>query len=130
MIVFNIKGIDHELYNAIDKTELFLEIFRLHQGDENAFRLSKEEVAMLNEQTSEMEAVTIEEEVLVEMFEECLHTDTGALGMKDILAHIGSDGTFIQYNQGRIKGALTKLGYLQKRANGKRPFNIKKKATW
>lgn len=127
ILVFNLKDIKHDLYNDIDKDELFLEIFRLYQQKEDGFRLSKEEVQLLNDQTADMEAVSIEEETILDGFKTCQHEDDSAMQMKDIIAALNGDGTFIQYNQGKIKGALTKLGFTQKRVKSKRPFNITKK---
>ena len=124
IIVFDLKSIDHELYNSIDKDLLFMEVFNLWKNDKQGFRLSFEDVRLLNGQSKEMEVVTSEEEALSSKFQQCDHKD--GLQMNEILAVLNTDGSFIQYSRGRLKGALLKLGYTQARIEGKRPYNIRK----
>jgi len=63
IIPMNIISIDHEKYNAVSKVDLFNEAFRLYQLGYN-FRLSREDINSLNEQTGQFEQSRSEKELL------------------------------------------------------------------
>lgn len=67
LLPFSITNIDHELYNSIDKTDLFMELVYLYESGFN-YRLSNEDIKKLNECTEEFEATSIECELLLKYF--------------------------------------------------------------
>lgn len=59
--------IDHELYNSIDKDELFMEIVRAYESGED-WNFSKDEVQILSEISKEFEGIKIEQELILRYF--------------------------------------------------------------
>lgn len=59
---------DFEAYNAIDKTDLFLEAYRLYKSGYK-WELTTEEIALLNKNTFEFENISIEYEMLLKFFD-------------------------------------------------------------
>jgi predicted P-loop ATPase len=68
ILPIRVLSIDHALYNSIDKTALFMEIYHLYNGGFN-YNLSSEEIALLNESTHEFKAVSQEEDMILKYFE-------------------------------------------------------------
>jgi len=67
--IFPIKmeSIDHELYNSVDKDELFMELYRVYEDGEE-WQLSFEELKQLNEMSDEFEQVPFERELIQKFF--------------------------------------------------------------
>ena len=59
--------IDHELYNSIDKDELFMEVVRSYEGGEN-WNFTKEEIEALAITSNEFEGIKIEQELILRYF--------------------------------------------------------------
>jgi predicted P-loop ATPase len=68
ILPIRVLSIDHALYNSIDKTALFMEIYHLYNGGFN-YNLSSDEIAILNESTHEFKAVSQEEDMILKYFE-------------------------------------------------------------
>ncbi len=62
-----VKSIDHELYNSIDKDELFMELYRLYDSGER-WELTNEENAMLMNLSKSHEGINYERECILEYF--------------------------------------------------------------
>lgn len=60
-------SIDHELYNSVDKDELFMEIVRAYESGED-WNFTKEEVKILAETSKEFEGIKIEQELILRYF--------------------------------------------------------------
>lgn len=56
-------SIDHELYNSVNKDELFMELVRMYEGGFD-WKLSKDELLDLNEVSSEFETIPFERELI------------------------------------------------------------------
>ncbi len=63
MIPIKVLSIDHAGIDKIDRIQLFIEAYRLYQSGWS-FQLTQEEVQILNEQTTDFEASTLEGEAL------------------------------------------------------------------
>jgi predicted P-loop ATPase len=63
-----VLSIDHELYNSIDKTALFMEIYHLYNSGYN-HNLTGEDIQILNNSTDEFKAVSQEEDMILKYFE-------------------------------------------------------------
>lgn len=63
----DVISIDHELYNSIDKDELFMEAYRAYESGEE-WELNKEEMAGLKDLSSDFEATAFERELILEFF--------------------------------------------------------------
>ena len=59
--------LDFELYNSIDKDELFMELVRAYESGED-WRLTKEEMAELSEVSTAFESINIEKESITKFF--------------------------------------------------------------
>lgn len=67
MLPIEVLSIDYEMFNSIDKDELFLEMVRCYErGD--SWQLTKQEMADLSEVSSEFEAISMEREAITKFF--------------------------------------------------------------
>jgi hypothetical protein len=68
IIPFDVAGIDHSIYNSIDKIDLWVEAYKaFKQGEE--FHLNSKDIAFLGENTSEFEEPSLEYEGIMAYFE-------------------------------------------------------------
>ena len=67
IVPLNVLSINHELYNSIDKLELWLEVYHLFKSGFD-WRLTKEEVKTLNNNTGEFEQIRMEKELISKYF--------------------------------------------------------------
>jgi len=63
----DVLSIDHELYNSIDKNELFMEIYRAYESGED-WKLNKEELDQLNAVGKDFEQTPYERELILKFF--------------------------------------------------------------
>lgn len=68
IIPINIIKIDHELYNSIDKTDLFLEAYKLYMSDFD-WRMNTDDIALLNGNTDSFEQIRPEKELIIQYFQ-------------------------------------------------------------
>lgn len=68
ILPIHVLDIDKELYNSIDKTDLFIEVYNLWKEQEMTSELSREQISYLNEQTDQFNAVSIEKELIQNYF--------------------------------------------------------------
>jgi predicted P-loop ATPase len=61
-------SINHELYNSIDKDELFMELYRLYTSGEE-WQLNKDEISVLKEVSGEFETIPFERELILKFFD-------------------------------------------------------------
>jgi predicted P-loop ATPase len=67
ILPINVISINHELFNSIDKDELFMECYRAYmRGDE--WQLNRSEFADLSELTTDFEAIPVERELIMLYF--------------------------------------------------------------
>lgn len=64
----NVLSIDHDKYNAVDKTDLFIEAYHLYQQGFN-WRVSGQDIIRLKNNTAQFEAISMEYELLQAYFE-------------------------------------------------------------
>jgi len=74
IIPVHIEGIDYKAYNAVDKTELFMEAYRLFKSGFD-WELNKHDIAYLNKDSDNFEVVSIEKELVLQYFEPCKKDD-------------------------------------------------------
>jgi len=67
ILPIDVLSIDHELYNSIDKNELFMEIYRAYQSNEE-WKLNKEELDQLNNVGKDFEQTPYERELILKFF--------------------------------------------------------------
>lgn len=67
IIPINVKSINHGLYNSIDKKLLFMEIYHLWKAGAT-HNLTREEVQMLNRNTTNFETINRERELITQFF--------------------------------------------------------------
>lgn len=68
MLPVRVLSINHSLYNAIDKTDLFMEVYHLYNSGYN-HNLSGDDIKTLNDSTNEFKAVSQEEDMILRYFE-------------------------------------------------------------
>ncbi len=68
ILPIEVDSINHELYNSVNKDELFMELYREYtMGTE--WQLNKEEVKILMEVSEEFETIPFERELILKLFE-------------------------------------------------------------
>jgi hypothetical protein len=67
ILPIDVLSIDHELYNSIDKNELFMEIYRAYESGED-WKLNKEELDQLNSVGKDFEQTPYERELILKFF--------------------------------------------------------------
>lgn len=67
ILPINVISLDHELYNSIDKDELFMEAYHAYQSGEE-WKLNKEEMAALDAMSSDFETIPFERELIQKFF--------------------------------------------------------------
>lgn len=67
ILPINVISLDHELYNSIDKDELFMEAYRAFQAGED-WQLNKEEMASLAVVSDDFESTPFERELIYKFF--------------------------------------------------------------
>jgi hypothetical protein len=68
IIPMEINSVNHELYNSIDKVELFIELYNMYKAGV-PWHLSQSEMDLLDQNTSEYEISTSEEELVLKYCE-------------------------------------------------------------
>ena len=68
ILPIEVDYIDHDLYNSIDKDELFMELYRLYTSGAQ-WQLDKDEIQILMEVSSEFETIPYERELILRFFE-------------------------------------------------------------
>lgn len=68
ILPIEVDYIDHDLYNSIDKDELFMELYRLYTNGAQ-WQLDKDEIQILMEVSSEFETIPYERELILRFFE-------------------------------------------------------------
>ena len=67
ILPIEVQSIDHELYNSIDKSELFMEIYRAYESGEE-WKLTNEELEHLNKVGKDFEQTPYERELILKFF--------------------------------------------------------------
>ena len=122
IVPINIKSIDFEAFNAIDKTELFLEACRIYHAEGNSsWQLSKEDIQNLNQLTTYNEQVDTVEEAIMMFFEKTdSNNESNTKTTTEIISYM-MQYTKLHFNTQRVGIALRNLGFerTSKRKNGK-----------
>ena len=115
-----IKTINHKLYNSIDKDLLFVQAYReIQKGFD--YSLTKKEIKLLNDSTSEFEQVDQVEELFQLYFsDDSSYGNLEYLTNTEILARIQNISNMKTGTSKRLGQILKKLGFKQltKRING------------
>lgn len=126
LLPVNVISINHELYNGIDKVDLFIEIYRLYKSG-YSHNLSYADIQLLNDSTSEFEVSSMEEELVSRYYKIPIENETGMkfVTNSDIISHIKTwSGMFMSST--KLGTVLKKLGYRQetKRVYGNSPQRV------
>ena len=68
ILPIEVDTIDHDLYNSIDKDELFMELYRMYTTGVQ-WQLDKDEISILMEVSQEFETIPFEKELILRFFE-------------------------------------------------------------
>jgi len=91
ILPINIISMDHEMYNGINKDELFMEVVRLYESGED-FNLTRPEMDHLSTLSSEFEVIAFERELILKFFSPDLKSGfTEFLTATEIKDHIESN---------------------------------------
>jgi predicted P-loop ATPase len=90
IIPINVTAIDHTRYNSIDKVRLIMEAYHLyHEGFQ--WEMTRDDIALLNTNTTEFESVSMEEELVFKYFKLTEPGDQSDMfTTSDIVTHIDS----------------------------------------
>jgi len=68
ILPIEVDSINHDLYNSIDKDELFMELYRMYTTG-SKWQLDKDEINILMEISQEFETIPFEKELILRFFE-------------------------------------------------------------
>lgn len=120
ILPINVLSIDHGLYNKVNKYHLFIECYNLWKSG-YTHHLTGEEIKILNESTTDFEAVSVEEEQFFKYYampqDPCYNV--AYVTASDIASKI-MNNTRLTVNPVKIGMVLKKLGFEQvkKKVNG------------
>lgn len=112
-----------QLYNSINKKDLWLEIYELYKSGTISPDLSSEDIEILNKNTKEFEVINIERELLLKHFnfDEDGDTDLQTTEIKSIL-----EEKYKQLlNTNRLGAELKKLGKMREYRNRKYVYKMR-----
>lgn len=109
IIPIDVIDIDKELYNSIDKKDLFTEAYNLYRSGFD-WRITKDDIPYLNEDQVKYETVVKEREIIQRYF---APNDVERMTSTDILIEL-DDLTRQKLNLNTIGRELTKLGFERK----------------
>lgn len=67
ILAIKVESINHAAYNAIDKDELFMELYRAYKAGES-WQMTSEELLMLSDMSADYQGINIERELLTTLF--------------------------------------------------------------
>lgn len=68
ILPIRVLSVDFDLYNSINKTDLFYEIYHLYNQNQDIYMLNADEIKLLNESTGEFEAPSQEQDMIMKFF--------------------------------------------------------------
>lgn len=117
---------DFDLYDSIDKTQLWVEVYQLYKSGFR-YELTKDEVKQLNDNTGKFERLSLESGLLHKYFRPIPEDECSHLSYKDaishefewmtsteILLHIKTESKLSRINNIQLGKELKKDGYFQK----------------
>ena len=113
IIPIQVDDINKDLYNLIDKTQLFGELYKLYKQGFDWRVISKEDKAYLNSNSHEYEQVSIEGELIMKYFVPSEGSDSEHMTSSDIKVYI-EQKTQQRLNVNNIGKMLSKFGFVQK----------------
>lgn len=115
IIPIEVNLINHELYNSIDKSALWMEAYTAFMSGEQ-YHLSNEDISKLTNNTNEFEESSLERELIMKFFRKPKANEKEQLlAPSEIKAYI-EVRTHQKLNLGKLGMELKKLGYEQKKA--------------
>lgn len=117
IIPINVLDINHDVYNSIDKTELFIEAHHLYNSGFTS-ELSREDIQFLNDNTSDFEATSMEADFIQKYYEPCSdENQMGALllNSSEIKMNLENYTGQRQLNLRKIGLEMKRLGFIQKK---------------
>lgn len=114
LIPIEILAINHEAYNAIDKTALWCEAYHAYQSGE-PYQLNQEDIKRLNDNTSQFEEPSLEAELIQKYLQPAKENQFGAVQMSnsDIKVYIETR-TNQKLNTRKLGLELKRLGFVKK----------------
>lgn len=114
ILPIHVLDIDHDLYNACDKEELWLELYAIYKSGYD-YSVLKDEIAILNESTEMFNASTPEEELLSFKLKPASSEFSGEwMTVTEIINFITTDTKYV-FSNIRVGLVLNKFGYSKKR---------------
>lgn len=131
IIPVQVDKVDWEMYNSVDKDELFMEIYRELKSGGDSWMLTKEDIDILNHYTQGYESICPEEEMIRKYFKEpknlvTLKSSDYTMTNTDILNFLQArlNGSSLKLKQKTLGGVLKKLGYQQVCRDGARLYAV------
>lgn len=114
ILPINVIGINHSLYNSVDKAELFIELYNLYQSGYD-YNLSNDEIKLLNESTTDFEVSSTEEEMVSRYYALPSVNDESVkeVSNTDIVSRIKT-WSGLNVSPTKLGMVLKKMGYEQK----------------
>lgn len=116
MLPIHILSIDIEKYNAVNKEELFRELYSMYVSGYD-HRILHSEIALLNENTADFKQSTPEEELILMKLQKGHEGDTESewLPISRIIQYLIAETKIQRMSNTRVGMILTKLGYERKK---------------
>jgi predicted P-loop ATPase len=113
LIPVYVESIRHKEYNAIDKNDLFAEAYKLYK-DGFDFRLTKDDIAMLEGSTDQFQFFSLEYELINKYFEKVEMETYGAYMTATDIKVFLEKNTQQKLTLDKIGKEMTRLGYIKK----------------
>ncbi|MEP0133359.1 MAG: VapE domain-containing protein [Eudoraea sp.] len=127
LIPVNVKKIDIKRFEAINKNELFMELYRLWLQLGDGWMLKKEEIDYLNKATWKNEQPSYEEEMIMKYFEPAENEQEATLLTASDIKNKIETGSKEKIYVNKLGASLKKLGFKQIRKTSKRCYLVKEK---
>jgi predicted P-loop ATPase len=114
IIPINVVSIDWEKYKLIDKDLLWMEVYNLYQKLGDKWMLDKDEIAILNEATSQNEQPSIEAEAIMMYFKSPQPGDIVKYWPNTKIKNYIEMNSRLQVNSYKLGAQLKKLGFAKK----------------
>jgi predicted P-loop ATPase len=111
IIPVNLISLNVERFRAIDKAELFMELYHIWENDKDGWFLTKEEIQYLNKSTTKNTAVITEEELINKEFE---FYEYGKMTNTDVKIFLETKYPMLRTTSAKLGLCLRKLGYKNK----------------
>ena len=114
VIPVNVESVDFSIYDSVDKTELWIELYHIWKEFGEDWMLTTSDVAMLNDHNAEFTESSTEAELICTHFYPSDHKSYDKYTSTEIRQHLEQQSGIKNISQRRLGIELKKMGYVGK----------------